>query len=95
MSGHHKSRSPESNTTDPAFLARWEAHRHAIRPPECNGRRPCWVTRPYEAISTNTRKPHCTGCGGLIAPVNHGQRLTGFWPEPVAAILSALERGEA
>ena len=92
---HHKFRSPESNTTDPRFWARWQPHRAAIRPPECCYAEPCWVTRPYEAIGANSKTPRCTGCGGAIVPVKIGQRLTGLWPEPVAAILSALERGEA
>ncbi len=84
-----------SNTTDPAFLARWQPHRYAIRPAECDmgDGHVCWVRRPYEAISPNQRKPRCTGCGGLIAPVDR-RRLSGFWPEAQAAILSALERGE-
>lgn len=86
-----RSTSIDSNTTDPAFLARFEPHRYAIRPPECNGGATCWVTRPYDAISTNTRTPRCTGCGGLIAPVKGGQRLTGFWPEAQRAILERLK----
>ena len=95
MTGAWKFRSPQSNTTDPAFLARWEAHRAAIRPAECSGRTPCWVKTPYDAISrNNTRTPRCTGCGGAIVPVGP-ERLKGFWPEHVAAILSALERGKA
>lgn len=93
MSGH-KFRSPDSNTTDPQFIARWEAHRAAIRPPECCYASPCWVTAPFEAITAASETPRCTGCGGAICPVD-GKRLKGFWPDDVAAILSALERGEA
>ncbi len=85
-----------SNTTDPAFLARWQPHRYAIRPAECDGGdgHVCWVTAPYDAIGPNSHVPHCTGCGGAIAPVRPAHRLTGFWPDAQAAILSALERGE-
>lgn len=86
-----------SNTRDPAFWARFEPHRYAIRPAECDmggDGHTCWVRQPYEAISPNQLKPRCTGCGGLIAPVKHGQHLTGFWPEAQRAILERLERGE-
>lgn len=95
MTGY-KFRSPDSNTTSPAFIARWQAHRAAIRPVACdmgNGH-VCWVRQPFEAISTTGRSPRCTGCGGAIVPVGTG-RLKGFWPEDVAAIVDALERGEA
>lgn len=91
---HHKFRSPESNTTDPRFWEQWQAHRAAIRPPECCYASPCWVTRPYDAIGPNNHRPRCTSCGGLIAPTGR-ERLKGFWPEPAAAILESLERGEA